>query len=296
MIRITVLGTSGASPTKERNLTSVALSYDGNVFLFDCGEGAQMQILKYGVNSSRIKAVFISHAHGDHVIGLAGLVRTMALNGRKDKLLVCVPKGSESVVRSLVVFDNVRLTYPIEIKAVKRGQVYMGRDFTVSAFKLDHTIPSYGYVFKINDRRRFIENKAKRLGIKGEMFSILQKNGRIRLGKKTIKIAEVTTPFAGAKVAYASDTRPTNSTIAEAKGADILIHEATYMDAESSLAKERGHSTAKDAAAIAKKAKAKRLVLIHFSARYRDIRDLEAEAKKVFANSTAAEDGYVISI
>lgn len=296
MIRVTILGTAGASPTKQRNLTSVALAYDGNVVLFDCGEGTQMQILKYGVNSSRIRAIFISHAHGDHVIGLAGLVRTLALNGRKEPLKVFAPRGSEGVVRNLIEFDKAALTYPIEIKGVQKGLVYEGKDFTVSAFKLDHTISSYGYIFKINNKRRFIGDKAKRLGISGEMFSILQKRGSIRLGKRTIRLTDVTTISLGKKVVYASDTRPTSSTANAARGADMLIHESTYAEAESGLARDRGHSTAYEAAMIAKKAKAKKLELIHFSARYKSASGLETEARKVFPNSVAAKDGDVIDL
>ncbi|MEM3838973.1 MAG: ribonuclease Z [Candidatus Micrarchaeaceae archaeon] len=296
MVRITVLGTSGASPTKERNLTSVALLHEGNLVLFDCGEGTQMQLLKAGINSSKIRAVMISHAHGDHVIGLAGLVRTLALNGRREKLEIFVPKGSEGTIRTLINFDKAILTYPIDIKGVHKGTVYVGKDFTISAFRLDHTISSYGYVFKMNDKRRFIEAKAKRFGIKGEMFSVLQKNGRIKLGSKTIRLSEVTTLSIGKKVVYASDTRPTASTLEAAKDADLLIHEATYTAAEASLARERGHSTAAEAAVIAKKAKAKMLVLIHFSARYKSTDGIEAEARKVFPNSKAAKDCEVIEI
>ncbi len=296
MIRITVLGTSGASPTKTRGLTSVALSYDGNVFLFDCGEGTQMQILKYGVNSSKIKAIFLSHLHGDHVIGIAGLVRTMALNGRKDPLYIFVPKGDEKSVSKLVYFDKAAIDYEIIVKGIGAGTQYKGKDFSISSFKLMHTIPSLGYVFKINDRRRFIVEKCKKLGLEGEMFSILQKKGSIRLGKKTVRLSSVTEPKIGERVVYASDTLPCTRTVSAAKKADLLIHEATYAETELKLAKERGHSTAKGAAGVAHKAGAKRLILMHISARYTDPKLLEEEAGKVFKGARVANDGEDIFI
>lgn len=296
MIKVTILGTSGASPTKERNLTSVALSYDGNAFLFDCGEGTQMQVLKYGVNSSRIRAIFVSHAHGDHVIGIAGLVRTLALNGRREPLSIYAPRGSEGIIRNLIAFDKAMLTYPINVIGVKPGKVYRGKDFTVSAFRLSHTVSTFGYAFKIDDKRNFIVDKAKRLGLAGEMFSTLQKRGSIVIGRRRVRLNEVTTAKPGKKVVYASDTRPTSATVAAARGADLLLHESTYAEQERGLAKERKHSTAREAATIARRARVKELALIHFSARYRDLRLIEAEAKKVFANTVVTRDGDSIIV
>lgn len=292
MDKITVLGTSGASPTKERGLTSVALVHEGSVLLFDCGEGTQMQLLKYNVNSSKIKAIFVSHAHGDHIIGIAGLVRTLGLNGRKAPLSIFVPKGYEGVIRSLIVFDKAVIEYPVTITGISAGSVYKEKDFTVSAFKEDHTISTYGYVFKINDRRKFDAVKSKRLGIKGPMFSELLRKGTLRIGKAQVKLTDVTHLQIGKKIVYAADTRPSKSTISAAKNADLLIHEATYAETERNLALERKHSTAAEAAQVAKKAKVSRLLLIHFSARYKTTQQLENEAKRIFKNTILADDGY----
>ncbi len=296
MIRITMLGTSGATPTKLRSLPGVALSYEGNVFLFDCGEGTQMQLIRRGVNMSRIRAILLTHAHGDHVIGVAGLVRSLALAGRKEPLLIFVPKGYEGVVKSLVSFDKAVMTYPIGIRGVEPGKVYRGRDFTISAFRLSHNIPACGYIFKTDDKKRFIKDKCSRLGLEGEMYSILQKKGRLRLGKKTVRISEVTRREAGKKIVYACDTRPSQATVAAARGADLLIHEATYADSEKGLARERAHSTASEAARIARKAGARRLVLTHISARYKSQAQQEAESRKIFANAVVAKDGDDIFI
>lgn len=293
-IKITMLGTSGSSPTKSRSMPSVALTYNGNVILFDCGEGTQMQMIKYGINFSRINAIFVSHTHGDHIIGLAGLVRTMAMNRRSSDLEIFVPKGYEKVISTLISFDKALMTYRINIHGIRSGTVYKTREFSVSAFPINHTVSSCGYVFRENDRRRFIVEKAKRLGIKGRMHSVLQDRGWIRVNGRRIMLGSVTTMQKGKSVVYATDTRPSRSTVTAAWNADLLIHESSYSEGERMLAKERKHSTSSEAAQIARAAKAKRLVLTHISARHSSIVRLEKEARAIFKNSSVAEDGDII--
>ncbi|MDE1849838.1 MAG: ribonuclease Z [Candidatus Micrarchaeota archaeon] len=295
-IKVIMLGTSGSSPTKTRGLPSVAVIYEGEVLLFDCGEGTQTQMLKYGVNSARMKAMFISHAHGDHIIGIAGLVRTMALNGRKNPLTIFVPKGYESVIRPLLSFDRAMLGYDVDIKGIGTGKAYSGKGFEVSSFRLNHTVPTLGYAFKENDRRRFLKEKCAKLGIKGTMYSELERKGKIRIGKRAIRIEDVTVPKVGKKIVYATDTRPVAATVKASKGADLLIHESSYSDRERKLATERKHSTAAEVAGIAKRAGVRRLVLTHISARYKDSDVLEKEARKLFKNTAAATDGYIITV
>ncbi|MHB1830469.1 MAG: ribonuclease Z [Candidatus Micrarchaeaceae archaeon] len=295
-MKITMLGTSGSSPTKVRAMPSVALSYNGDILLLDCGEGTQMQMLRYGINSSRIKAIFISHAHGDHVIGLAGLVRTMAMNRRQTQLDIFVPAGSEKIINTLISFDRALITYKIAVHGARPGTLYKGRGFSVTAFALNHSVPSCGYAFKEDDRVRFIEDKCKKLGVRGEMHSVIQRLGRLRIGKKVIKLGQVTSKQPGKKVVYASDTRPTMSAAKAAKDADVLIHESSYSLSEAKLAKERKHSTSAEAAAVAKKAGAKLLVLTHISARYNNADAMENEAMAVFKNSKVAKDGDVIIV
>lgn len=295
-IKVTMLGTSGSSPARGRNMPSVAITYDGHILLLDCGEGTQMQMLKYGVNSARVEAIFISHAHGDHIIGVAGLVRSMAMNGRQKPLDIFVPKGAEATVKTLLMFDKAIIDYKIDVKGVAPGMVYKGRNFSVKAFRIDHTVTTYGYVFKEDDRRRFIVDKCKKLGIKGEMFSTLEKKGKLMIGKKLVRLNDVTVPQNGKSVVYASDTRPVPATASAARGAELLIHESSYADSEAALAKERKHSTAGEAAKIAKKAGVKALVLTHISARYANTDAIQNDAKKVFRNSRAAVDGEVIIV
>ncbi len=296
MINITFLGTTGAAPTKERSLPSVAMVHEGDIFLFDCGEGTQMQMLKFGISTQRLKAIFLSHAHGDHIIGIAGLIRTLALNNRKDELQIFVPKGSEPAIRSLVVFDKAILNYPVRIVGIGTGKVYEGKGYAVSAFKLTHNISTLGYVFKEDDRLKFDKEKCKRLGLKGTMFAELLAKGSISAKGKRVTLKSVTSLQHGKKVVYATDTRPSVETVHNAQGADLLIHESSFGSEQKKLALLRKHSMATEAAEIAKKAKVKNLILTHFSARYRDTTPLVKEARAIFKNTTAATDGYKISI
>jgi ribonuclease Z len=295
-LRLVFLGTAGSTPTKFRSLSSVALERDGEVFLFDCGEGTQRQMMQYSVNISRIKAVFLSHIHGDHTIGLAGLVRTLALNKRTFPLYIFIPQGNEKHLQELLGFDKALISYKIIIKPIKAGSIYAGKDYSIGAFKLSHTISTYGFVFKESDKTKFIKQKVKKLGIKGMEFKSLLKNKSIKLNGKLIKLKDVTTNEHGRKVAYATDTRPTKETIKASLNADVLIHESTYAGTESKFAKERSHSTATEAAEIAKRAKVKRLILTHISARYNDTSALLKDAKAVFKNTEVAKDGFEITL
>ncbi len=296
IVKVIALGTSGSTPTKERQMPSFAFIYDGDVLLFDCGEGTQMQMLKYGINLSKVKAIFVSHAHGDHTIGIAGLVRSLAMTSRKEPLQIFVPKGYERVIKSLLVFDRAILNYPIIVTGVSTGTIYKTKSYTVRAFRLNHTIPDYGYVFQENPKRRFIEKKAKKSGIRNEMFSLLQKKGKIKVNGKTITLNSVTLLQNGKKIVYATDTRPAKITEIESKGADLLIHESAYTENEKKLAIERKHSTAKEAALVARHAKVKMLLLTHISARHRTDENILKEARSIFKGTVVAKDGYTITV
>ena len=291
-----MLGTSGSTPTKERGLPAAAVTYNGKVYLFDCGEGTQMKMLSYAVNISRVEAIFISHVHGDHIIGLAGLVRTMALNNRQKTLTIYVPRGQEKIIKNLIVFDKAIISYPIEVKGIGIGTVYKGDGLEVSSFRLNHQITTYGYLFKENDRKKFLVDKCKALGIKGKMFRELEQKGSIKIGKKMVSVSSVTIPQKGKRVLYVTDTRPCASTEKAARGADLLIHEAAYSDQQRELAILRKHCTAGEAARIAKKAKVKMLMLTHVSARHRDTDLLLSDATKIFRNTVVAKDGYTVEV
>ncbi|MEM0087132.1 MAG: ribonuclease Z [Candidatus Micrarchaeaceae archaeon] len=295
-IKVTILGTSGSTPSKSRGMPSVAISYEGSIYLFDCGEGTQMQMLKYGLNIAKVDAIFITHVHGDHIIGLPGLVRSLSLNHRSRPLSIFVPKGSENVVRNLLSFDKALIAFPILVNGVKAGVVMKNETIAIEAFKLNHTIKTYGYIFRELDRRRFIKKKCKALGIEGKMFSELQSKGSVVVKGKRIGIKSVTWLKKGKRIVYASDTRPTKETVKAAKGADLLIHESTYTENEKKLAVKRKHSTAHEAAEIAKEAGVSRLVLMHISTRHADPHELIKEARIVFRNVIVAHDGSNIFV
>lgn len=296
MIDVVLLGTAGSSPTKSRGMPSVALTYNGELFLFDCGEGTQMQMLKYKINSYKLKAIFVSHTHGDHIIGIAGLIRSLALNNRTAELKIFVPRGYEKIVHSLVVFDKAIIGYSISIIGISSGTVYKGKGFRIEAFKLNHTVSTYGYVFREDDKVRFIKDKSKALGLKGIMFAELEEDGHIKVKGRTIHLRNVTIKQKGKVIAYASDTRPVTSTLIASRNADLLIHESSYANNNIKLARQRKHSTALEVATLAKKAHVKLLVLIHFSARYKTTNALLSEAKTVFGNTVVGKDGYKIQL
>lgn len=296
MMRVTFLGTSGSTPTKARNLPAVAINYNGRIILFDCGEGTQRQMMIYSVNISKIDAIFLSHLHGDHIIGIAGLIRTLALNKRAEPLNIFIPKGQEKAVKSLIEFDNALIGFKINIMAISGGDLFRGDGYTIKAFKLSHTVDTYGLSFIEDDKTRFIEQKAKKIGLKGEMFGKLLKEKTMLINGKKVHVTDVTMKIAGRKIVYATDTRPVSATVTAAKGANILIHEATYADEYKNLAKERGHSTSVEGAKIAKRANVNILVLTHISARYKSTDELLNEAKAIFKNTSVAYDGMTLDL
>ncbi len=296
MFKVIFLGTSGSTPTDQRGLPSVCIEYEGDIIMFDCGEGTQRQMMINKINFSKVRAIFLSHIHGDHTIGVAGLVRTLALNKRASKLEIFVPKGYENAVRRLLDFDGTKIGYEIAIRKVESGIIYTGKGYSVKAFRLSHTVPAFGFSFEENSKMKFDRKKAERLGIVGPMYSKLEKDGTIKVDRKTVKITQVARMQNGRKVVYATDTRPVKETVSAARHANLLIHEATYTDELKDLAAERMHSTALEAAKLAKKANVNNLILTHISARYRKDSELLKEARNAFKRTEVAKDGMSIDI
>ncbi|MGB9703453.1 MAG: ribonuclease Z [Candidatus Micrarchaeia archaeon] len=291
-MEVFILGSSCAIPTVERNLPSVAIRHLGKIYLFDCGEGTQREMLKNNLNIAKVKAIFISHMHADHFIGVGGLIRTLALTTSGFEIKIFSP--FPMLIKNFLSFAQASTN--IEIKKIKEGKVFEEKDFEVFAFKLKHTISTYGFVFKEKDKIKFKKEKANKLGIKGKMFKELLEKRSIKVGNKTIKLEEVSYVKKGKKIAYVADTSFLPKIVDFVKDSDLLIHEATYSKNEEELAKKRKHSTAEDAAKIAKLARVKKLLLFHISNRYRDPKILEKEARKIFKNSFLAYDGMKIEI
>jgi ribonuclease Z len=295
------LGTSAARPTVERNVSSVALVREGETLLFDCGEGTQRQIMRYGVGFS-FNEVFFTHFHVDHLIGLIGLTRTMALQGRTELLRLYGPAGAQKALRACIGFGGERLTFPVEIAELQAGDTLDRQEYTLHAVAADHRgATALGYALIEKTRLgRFNPEMARRLGIpEGPLWGRLHRGEAIELpdGQRVDATMLVGEPRAGRRVVISGDTRPTAALQTLAERANILVHEATFGDDEAARAVETGHSTAREAAHIAREAGVGRLLLTHFSARYsRDPGELVTQAQSVFPHTVAARDGLEIEI
>lgn len=269
--------------------------------LFDCGEGTQRQMMRYGVSFS-LRDIFFTHFHADHVIGVIGLMRTMALQGRTDPLRLWGPKGAARHLKRAEQFGVDRLTFPVEIAELEPGGRIPRKDYSLVAFGVEHGPgPAMGYALVEDDRKgRFDPEHARAMGIpEGPLWGRLHRGESVTLddGRVVASSELVGAPRAGRTIVVTGDTRPCATTIAHARGADLLVHEATFGDEEAERAIETGHSTAREAAIVAREAGCRRLLLSHFSARYsRDAAELEAQARAEFPNVTIGKDGMVVEI
>jgi len=300
-LRITFLGTAGSIPTLTRSLSAVAIQREGELILFDCGEGLQRQMIKAKIGFNRKTKVFITHMHGDHVLGLPGILQTMSLLRREKPLYIYGPVGIEAFVKAIIETVKFSLVFSIEVNEIKEeGVVLQEKDYDVRAAWAEHSIPTLAYALIEKPRPgKFYPEKASALGVpKGHLWSMLQQGHEVKLPNgRIVQPSEVLGPSRpGRKVVYVGDTKPSDRIAEFAKGADILIHEATFGEELAERAEEDKHSTPSGAALIAKKAGVKLLILTHISARYSDPSILAEEAKKVFPEVLVAEDFMKIDI
>jgi len=300
-LALVLLGTSASRPTVERNVSSIALVREGETMLFDCGEGTQRQMMRYGVSFS-LSDIFFTHFHADHVIGVIGLMRTMALQGRTEELRLWGPKGASRHLKRAEQFGVDRLTFPVNICEIESEHRIERGDYAIVPFEVDHGPgPSFGYALVEQQRKgRFNPEKARSLGItEGPLWGKIHRGESVTLENgRVVEAAElVGPPRPGRTVVITGDTRPCDATERAANDADLLVHEATFGDEEAERAVETGHSTAREAAQLARRAKCRRLLLTHFSARYsRDAAELETQAKSEFADTAIAKDGMQVDI
>ena len=287
MLSITFLGTSGSIPTKKRGLSAIALRWQGKIFLWDCGEGTQRQMMNYGVPYGSLHSIFLSHLHLDHFLGVYGLIETLHLTQVAPRSLTIYSPGS---------FPLLARRAFVDMKEIRKGMLLDGEDFSISAYPNEHSTTAYGFVFQEKPKRKFHADKAHRLGLKGRLFREIQQRGKVQVNGKTVKLEEVSWLQPGIKVVYSGDSRPSKTTTEAAKNADLLIHEATFGEDKKEEALERLHTTAHEAATLARKAKVKKLVLTHISSRYADSVALLNEAKKAFPSTEIAEDGLLINL
>ena len=304
-MKIILLGTSSATPTLYRGLSSTALIREGNVFLFDCGEGTQIQLMRAGIRRSKIHSIFIGHLHGDHLYGINGLLSTLHLDNRETPIRVYGPEGLLHFLHASFRTNNLRFAYPIEVREFPRGfqgRVLDEREFYVDAMPLDHSIFCLGWRFQEKDRPGvFNLEKAQELGIpRGPFFGRLQHGEPITLPDgRTIQPGEVLgPPRPGKSIAYCLDTAFSERSIELAENCTALIHETTFGPEGVDMAKERKHSTMEDAARVAAEAGTRLLIATHFSSRYdhRDVKRIADDARTVYENIKAARDLQEIEI
>ncbi len=300
MIRVTFLGTGGALPSVIRNVSGVMVEREGESLLFDCGEGIQRQMMRYGVGF-QMDDIFFSHYHADHTLGLPGLLRTMGMQGRTAPVRLHGPTGAELHLGELVHLGRDRAKFPIEIITVAPGERIDRGEYEIVVAEAVHKGPSVSYALVERDRLgRFDPERARALGIpEGPLWGKIHKGESVTLDDgSVVSPAElVGPPRAGRTVVYSGDTAPSNFMLTLADGADLLIHEATFGEDEKDRAIETRHTTAREAAEQAQIAGVHRLVLTHISARYsREAPELLAEAQAVFPATTVAQDGMVVEV
>jgi ribonuclease Z len=300
MLTATFLGTGAATPTVDRNVAGLAVQREGETILFDCGEGNQRQMMRYGVGFS-FTEVFFTHYHADHILGVTGLLRTMGLQDRIAPVRLYGPRGAQRVLGAAIALGIERNKFPVEIQELRPGDRLTREQYDIVVFETDHRPDTVGFALAEHTRLgRFNPDRARELGIpEGPLWGRLHKGETVVLddGRSIAPADLVGAPRRGRTLVYSGDTRPSLTVVEAARGADLLIHEATFGSDELERAKETGHSTAAEAARVAVEAGARRLVLTHISPRYsRDAPELLAEARAIFPETVVARDGLTVDV
>ena len=300
MLSVTLLGTGAAVPSIERNVAGLAIAREGETLLFDCGEGTQRQMMRYGV-SFAFREIFFTHYHADHMLGVTGLMRTMGLQDRTLPVTLYGPRGAERILGAAISLGIERNRFPIEIRELAAGDRIAREEYDLVVFPTDHRADTVGYALAEHTRLgRFNPDRARELGVpEGPLWGKLHKGETVELpdGRRVGPNDLVGAPRRGRIVVYTGDTRPALTVVEAARGADLLIHDSTFGEEERERAGETGHSTAAQAAEVAREAGARRLVLTHISPRYtREAPELLAEAKAVFPETVVARDGLTIDV
>ena len=300
MLRLTFLGTSAAQPTIGRNLTSLAVRRERELFLVDCGEGTQRQMIRYGTGFD-VAAIFFTHFHADHYLGAIGFLRTLSMQGRTEPMDLYGPKPARKLLEVMLFTGTERLAFDVRLHEVRPGDAVRRDGCTLRSFPTEHKIASCGWAL-VEDRRpgRFHPERAAALGVPyGPAYGELQRGRPVTLPDgRVVSPADVLEPERrGRTVVVTGDTRPCAGTVEAAKGADLLVHDSTFGDAEAERAAETMHATAREAAQVARQAGVGRLVLTHLSTRYdRDPSPLLEQARAEFHEVQVASDGLALEL
>ena len=297
-MEIIFLGTSSAVHSYNRNHPAIILKAFGETMLFDCGEGTQRQLIFAKVSPMKISKIFLSHYHGDHILGLPGLLQSMNFRGRETKLTIYGPKGLNTLKNAIFNLGYCKIDFPIEFIEIGTETIESCEEYIIKSQDVNHQVPCLAYTVKELKKPRFLREKAIELGVPvGPALGKLHNGEEVEVNGKIIKPEQVLGPARkGNKVTYSGDTTPCEEMIEFAKDSTLLIHESTYVNEDADKAKDNFHSTSSDAARIAKKSNSKQLVLTHFSTRYTSLDDLLKEAKEIFENTKLAKDFMKIEI
>lgn len=298
-MKLVFLGTSAAQPTSARSMSCVCLVHDGRITVFDAGEGAQTAYMRSGLGWNKDTRIFVTHMHGDHCLGIIGLVQTMAMKGRARPLEILGPRGIEDFVEGNMKLLNFRPPFELSVRRVRAGERVRGEGHSVSACAADHGVEALSYRFDQDARPgRFHRDRAEALGIpEGRLWGALQRGQKISHGGREFSPPDVMDPQRpGLSVGISGDTRPTEQLRDFFRGCDALVFESTFGDDKEERAVETRHSTASEAGRLAGGAGAGRLILTHFSARYQDAEVLRGQAARFHGDVTAAEDGMEVEV
>ncbi|ATB35513.1 ribonuclease Z [Cystobacter fuscus] len=301
ILRLTFLGTSAAQPTLHRNLSGLAVKANTDLLLFDCGEGSQRQMVRYGTGFS-VDAVFFTHFHADHYLGIIGFLRTLGMMGRDGAVQLYGPPTARRLLNQAVHLGVESLSFPVEIHELRDGDTVQRRGYSVQAVAVDHRINALGYVLQEDERPgKFNLEKVKELGVPpGPLYGQLQRGEPVQLADgRTIRPEEVVgEPRPGRRLVISGDTRPCSALVKASREADLLIHESTFSDDEQARALETRHSTAREAAQVAREAGARRLILTHLSSRHdTDPSRLLTQAREEFKGPVeVAYDGLTVEL
>ena len=292
-MKLVFLGTSAAQPTERRGLSCICLENDGEILMFDAGEASQISYMKSGLGWNKKMKLFVTHLHGDHCVGILGLLQTMSMQNRTESLEIFGPKGIDEFLAANIKILNFGLSFSILITIVNEGTIYENNKFLIHAAKANHSITAFSYLFEEKDKPgRFNVEKAKELGIpEGELWNKLQNGEDITNNNEIMKPEQVLgKKRPGTKIGISGDTMPTKELEEFFKECDYLVFDSTFLDEEKQKAQDTCHSTAKQAAELGKNANVKNLILTHFSARYKDEIGHKTEAEQIHNSVITAKD------